>query len=835
MAMKASEFNIKKHIRTHPIYKKAVTLQPKYHYFTKLIALRMRKLLLYTLSALAMTGMTAKAQNTPVSQMEKLDRGVVALTASSGSGNFVSWRFLGTDDEATTTFDLLRNGSRVKSNLYATNCVDASGNATSTYQVVTKVNGEPVDTSKAVTAWGNTYKVLKLQRPATGAQGGTYEPNDCSVGDVDGDGQYEIFVKWYPSNAKDNSQGGITDNTIIDCYRLDGTFLWRVDLGPNIRSGAHYTQFMVYDFDGDGRAEMMCKTGPGSKDGLGEYVNAAATETSIKNASGTDIYRNSDGRIIGGQEWLTVFNGLTGKAIHTVFYNPNRNMTYGGAADGSVNWGVGKTDKASYGNRGERYLAGVAHLDGPDANPSGIFCRGYYDYAFLWAVDFDGEQLHQRWLSSNKNGSSYTVTTYNAAGQGTTKTYSNMKPTSGSGSGTMYQNGNHNMSVADVDGDGRDEIVWGSATCDDDGRVLFGTGFGHGDAIHLADHCPDRPGLEVFQIHEGGNYGWDLHDAATGEILFSATGSADNGRGIAGQFDGSVRGSLFWSSNDGSARSTVTGNVVSSNHGSSNFRIFWDGNLQEELLDGTKIDKWTGSGTSRMTTLSGSTCNSTKNTPNLQADILGDWREEVILHNGSDQIIIYSTNTATNYRMPTLMHDHTYRMGICWQNTAYNQPPHLGYYLPDAMLPSMQQKEFTVNMGEETEVIVPLRYTKSVSIKASFMPDGTRKAASLGEDMTRISDTTYKTFRVKITAQQAGDYRIALALTDLDGSSTKVNDTIVIHAINTTGIEQLEQIATEPQQPELIFDLQGRRRTEMKPGEIYIIRRNGKNYKVKGE
>ena len=192
------------------------------------------------------------------------------------------------------------------------------------------------------------------------------------------------------------------------------------------------------------------------------------------------------------------------------------------------------------------------------------------------------------------------MTTYDADGNGTSKTYSNMKPTSGGGSGTMYQNGNHNLSIADVDGDGRDEIVWGSATCDDNGRVLFGTGFGHGDAIHLADHCPDRPGLEVFQIHEAGSYGWDLHDAATGEIIFSATGSADNGRGIAGQFDTNVRGSLFWSSNDGSARSAITGNVVSSNHGSSNFRIYWDGDLQDELLDGTKIDKWNGSGTSRI-------------------------------------------------------------------------------------------------------------------------------------------------------------------------------------------------------------------------------------------
>ena len=803
----------------------------------------MNKLKTFALMMLTTMSITGTAQTTPVSQMEQLDRGVVALTAASGTGNFISWRFLGTDDENTTTFDLLRNGTRIKSDLYATCHTDASGKANSTYQVVTKVNGEPVDTTAAVTAWGNTYKVLNLQRPATGEQGGTYEPNDCSVGDVDGDGQYEIFVKWYPSNAKDNSQGGITDNTIIDCYRLDGTFLWRVDLGPNIRSGAHYTQFMVYDFDGDGRAEMMCKTGPGSKDGLGQYVNVAATETSIKNVSGTAIYRNSDGRITGGQEWLTVFNGLTGKAIHTVFYNPNRNMTYGGAADGSVNWGVGKTDKASYGNRGERYLAAVAYLDGPDANPSGIFCRGYYDYAFIWAVDFDGEQLHQRWLSSNKNGSSYTVTTYNAAGNGTTKTYSNMKPTSGSGSGTMYQNGNHNMSIADVDGDGRDEIVWGSATCDDNGRVLFGTGFGHGDAIHLADHCPDRPGLEVFQIHEGGGYGWDLHDAATGEIIFSATGSADNGRGIAGQFDTNVRGSLFWSSNDGSARSAITGNVVSSNHGSSNFRIFWDGDLQDELLDGNKIDKWNGNGTSRIY-INGkdlysqggpaSTCNGSKNTPCLQADILGDWREEVILHNGSDQIAIYSTNTATNYRVPTLMHDHTYRMGICWQNTAYNQPPHIGYYLPDAQMPHLMQHEYTVNMGEEFEVVAPVYYASTIGIKASFKPDGTKKTLGVPVGMTRITDTTYKTFGVKGIADQEGDYVFALSMKDRGGSNTYA-DTLIIHSVNTTGIESLKSDMSYRTETR-IYDAAGRltpyHTIDALPQGLFIIREGQRSKKL---
>ena len=643
------------------------------------------------------------AQYTPVSQMEKLDRGVVALPRSTGTGIFLSWRLLGTDDPATTTFDVVRNGETIKENLAKTNFEDGGGTKTASYQIVTKVNGEVVETSEAVSPWGKTYLTLKLDRPAKGEQGGTYTPNDMSVGDVDGDGQYELFVKWDPSTSKDNSQSGVTDNVYIDCYKLDGTKLWRIDLGRNIRAGAHYTQFMVYDFDRDGRAELMCKTAPGSLDGNGNYVNQAATDDNIKNASGTALFRSSDGRITGGQEWLTVFKGATGEAIHTIFYNPNRNMTYGGAADGKVNWGDvdGKNDAASYGNRGERYLAGVAYLDGPDQPASGIFSRGYYGHAFIWAVGFDGEHLYQKWLSQHKTSkTAYTLYTYDAEGNRTSKAFTKCQPTSGKGSGTMFGNGNHNMSIADLDGDGCDEIVWGSAALDHDGRLLYGTGFGHGDAIHLADHCPDRPGLEVFQIHEESPYGWDLHDAFTGEVLYSATGDKDNGRGIAAQLDSKVRGSFFSSTNDRSQRSAVTGEVVSTKSTSMNFRIYWDGDAQEELFDGgynsntgkstPLITKWNGNGTTTLRTFDSSygnpqSCNTTKATPSLQADLLGDWREELVMwdYNNPAQVHIYTTNITSALAIPTLMHDHTYRMGICWQNTAYNQPPHLGYYLPD--------------------------------------------------------------------------------------------------------------------------------------------------------
>ena len=802
----------------------------------------MKRLILLSASALLTIGL--EAQNTPASQMERLDRGVVALPAAAGNGNFISWRLLGTDDEATTSFDILRNGTVIARDVYKTNYRDATGPRGASYAIVTKVKGEPVETSPTVQAWTDLYKTLKLDRPDTGEQGGTYSPNDMSVGDVDGDGQYELFVKWDPSNAKDNSQNGITDNVYIDCYRLDGTRLWRIDLGRNIRAGSHYTQFMVYDFDGDGQAEMMCKTGPGSLDGQGNYVNSVATDATIKAVSGTALYRSSAGRITGGQEWLTVFKGATGEAVHTIFYNPNRNMTYGGAADGSVNWGVGgKNDTGSYGNRGERYLAAVAYLDGPDANPSGIFSRGYYDYAFVWAVDFDGQQLHQKWFSSHKSGTSYSLTTYNADGNGTTKTYTGCKPTRGSGSGTMYQNGNHNLSIGDVDGDGCDEIVWGSAALNNDGTLLYGTGYGHGDAIHLADHCPDRPGLEVFQIHEGNGYGWDLHDALTGEIIHSATGGSDNGRGLAWQFDANVRGSLFWSANDGSARSAVTGDVVSSNHGSMNFRIYWDGDLQEELFDGGKIDKWNGNGTDRLylngTNIYGynssSTCNGSKSTPNLQADLFGDWREELILWSTSDNctLNIFTTNTETNYRMPTLMHDHTYRMGICWQNTAYNQPPHLGYYLPDAMQPRLmnQEKELTGYVDEPMTYSTEYRYVNSVLLMYAYLPDGTRKAFIAPDGFQATNDKTTKTYTLTGTPDQVGDYKFVLRISGMNGET--FNDTLIFHVneIETptfiTGNSMANRTTTE------IYDAAGRRLqmddADRMPRGLHIIRQQTAN------
>ena len=631
---------------------------------------------------------------TPMEQMENIDRAPVALPASNGKGIFISWRLLGTDNP-NTTFDIIRNGTTIVSGSKTTNFTDNEGTTTSSYEIAVKNNGNETERTTAFTPWGNIFLRQTLDRPDGGSTPAsetyTYSPNDCSIGDIDGDGQYELFVKWDPSNSKDNSQKGFTGNVFIDAYKLDMTSeqptrLWRIDLGVNIRAGAHYTQFLVYDFDGDGKVEMICKTAAGSKDGKGNYVSDAATDESIKAVDNTKDWRNSSGKVTGGQEWLTVFNGETGEAIHTIYYNPNRNGGVGGEAGWTKNWDdrSGKTDK-DYGNRGERYLAAVAYLDGPKSNPSAVMLRGYYTYSYIWAVDFDGKELATKWLHASDTKTTYTVTN----GDGTSKTYTAPLPTGRtSGSRTAYGNGNHNLSVGDYDGDGCDEITLGASAINNDGTLLYSTGYGHGDALHVGDIDPDRPGMEVFTVHEESAYGWDLHDAATGTIICNSDGASDNGRGIASDLIASNRGYEFSSSNDRSQRN-AKGDVVSTKSTSLNFRCYWNGDLQDELLDGNVMDTWNGSSVTRLLTLSNygnsSTCNSTKKTPNLTADLLGDWREEVILWDSTDgcTLNIFTTNIATEYAIPTLMHDHTYRMAVAWQNSGYNQPPHVGYFLPD--------------------------------------------------------------------------------------------------------------------------------------------------------
>lgn len=641
--------------------------------------------------------------------MERLDRGLVALPAA-GKGIYLSWRLLGTDSK-NVCFDIERDGKVIAHHIRATNFTDVKGSPAHSYRLISYQDEPKMDApmqrevSKPVKPWTDLYKSLPINRLEGGSapdgRGYTYTPNDCSVGDVDGDGEYELIVKWDPSNSHDNSHDGYTGDVILDCYKFDGTQLWRINLGKNIRAGAHYTQFLVFDFDGDGKSEMICKTSAGSIDGQGRFVSESATDTEIRSLDNAADYRNRRGRIKNGPELLTVFNGETGKAMHTIWYNPNRAFgvgrqvaegerleTDGFPAYSSV-WG----DKDNYGNRGERYLAGVAYLDGAAHRPSAVMCRGYYTRSYLWAVDFDGKQLTTKWLHASLTPHDWVV----MDGEGKV-----IKEAHGL-SATAFAQGAHSLAVGDVDGDGCDEITYGSAAINHDGNLLYSTGLGHGDALHLSDLDPDRPGLEVFMVHEERPYGSDYRDARTGEILYRTLDRDDTGRGVAADIDGRHRGFEMWSLDSKEVRD-CHGKVIAddpSQMPAMNFRIYWDGDLQDELLANGRrphfapyLQKWNGkkavplplSNGKHLSEMGLSVSNNwTKATPNLQADILGDWREEVIYWDESDasHLNIFTTNIPTEYRIPTLMHDHIYRLSVAWQNVGYNQPPHLGYCLPD--------------------------------------------------------------------------------------------------------------------------------------------------------
>ncbi|WTI11443.1 cellulose binding domain-containing protein [Micromonospora sp. NBC_00821] len=570
-----------------------------------------------------------------VVQMEKLDRGLISVR--SGSGNLVSWRLLGTETSGVA-FNLYRGSTKVNASPIAgaTNYLDNGAAAGSAYTVRAVVGGTEQAASAPALQFGAGYLDVPLQVPAGGStpsgESYSYSASDASVGDLNGDGTYEIVLKWEPSNAKDNSQSGYTGNVYVDAYTITGTRLWRVDLGRNIRAGAHYTQFQVYDYDGDGRAEVAMKTADGTRSGTGQLIGSSSAD-----------HRNSSGYVLSGPEYLTMFNGQTGAIASTVTYDPPR---------GTVSsWGD------SYGNRVDRFLAGTAYLDGQ--RPSLIMARGYYTRAVIAAWDFRNGTLTKRWtFDSNSSGNGA------AAGQG-----------------------NHQLSVADVDADGRQEIVYGAATIDDNGRLLHSTGNGHGDALHVGDLDPGRAGLEVFKVDEDASKPSSYFaDARTGQVLWSTPASGDNGRGVSADIWAGSPGAESWSSAVAGLANT-RGQNVGRKPSSANFLAWWDGDPVRELLDGTKIDKYGTGGETRL--LDGSQVasnNGTKSTPALSGDILGDWREEVIWRTTDSRALrIYSTPTPTSTRIYTLMHDPQYRVAIAWQNTAYNQPPHPGFFIGNGM------------------------------------------------------------------------------------------------------------------------------------------------------
>lgn len=571
-------------------------------------------------------------------QMENLGRGLIAVRKSVDSV-YIGWRQLGTDPEniAFNLYKQTESKAAVKLNhsplTESTNFIDshATVKETHTYYVKPVIRGVEQPASRSFQLHAHSAVQQYLNIPLRTPKG--YSPNDISVGDLDGDGEYDIILH-QAGRSRDNSSNGITDPPIFQAYKLNGTFLWEINLGKNIREGAHYTQFMVYDLDGDNIAEFACKTSDGTIDGTGKVIGDASKD-----------WRNSNGKILSGPEYFTIFSGKTGEALASTDYIPARGNIAGWGGHG----GNGKND--SSGNRVDRFTAGIAYLDG--VHPSVIMCRGYYGRSVLAAWDWRNGKLSSRWVFDSIDGKN---------------PYSGM--------------GNHGLSVADVDGDGKDEIIYGAMCINDDGKGLYTTGLRHGDALHVNDLDPERPGLEVFGVHEieAGTKGPGvaMFDAATGEVLYRNAEDEDIGRGLAGNIDSiSIGAQMWWSGSNGLY--DIKGKKVGDQPQSTNFLIWWDADLSRELLDGNHIDKYNGG---RLFTAHECVANNgSKSTPALSADLFGDWREEVIFKTSDNQSLrIFTSTIPAKYKTYTLMHDPQYRLSIAWQNVGYNQPPHPGFY-----------------------------------------------------------------------------------------------------------------------------------------------------------
>jgi rhamnogalacturonan endolyase len=608
----------------------------------------MKKYILFPFIAsfLFLTGSMLSAQRL----MENLDRGVVAVRKDNDSV-FVSWRMLGNETDEIV-FNVYRQSGKAgpvklnKKPLSASTCFtdgQADPSVDNSYFVKAVLKGKELAAGKLYTLKANSPVQQYINIPLKTPQG--YTPNDVSAGDLDGDGEYELILH-QTGRSIDTPSPGISGIPVFQAYKLNGRLLWQISLGRNIREGAHYTQFMVADLDGDGFSEFACKTADGTIDGTGKVIGDSTKDwRNLDKSSGT-FY----GKVLDGPEYFTIFSGKNGEALATTNYIPDRYPLDGWNGHG----GNGGSD--SNGNRVDRMLACVACLDGK--LPSVVMCRGYYGRSVLAAWDWRDGKLTSRWVFDSKDGEN---------------------PFSGQG--------NHNISVTDVDDDGKDEIIYGSMVVDDNGKGLFSTGFRHGDVIHVGHLDPDHSGIQVFGAHEIEDKttgpGVTVYDAQTGEVLFKGSMNKDVGRGVAADiWDGNPGAEMWWSGSEGLF--DMKGKRIGEAPVSTNFLVWWDGDLSRELLDGNHVDKYKAG---RIFTAEGcSSNNGSKSTPALSADLFGDWREEIVFRTFDNQNLrVYTTVIPTTYRFRTLMHDPQYRMAIATQNVAYNQPPNTSFFLGTGM------------------------------------------------------------------------------------------------------------------------------------------------------
>ena len=688
---------------------------------------------------------------------------LISATDSEGNtltkGVYLSWRSFeadfDNDNNLTTTFTVYRDGSVIASDIKVTNLVDEGGTSASTYKVVgsndSSIGVNAVDTK----CWEHQYLELSLFAPADETMPEyngevttcDYSANDMSLGDLDGDGVLELIVKWYPSNAKDNSGYGFTGKTFLDAYDVNWatgavSLLYRIDMGINIRSGAHYTQFQVWDYDGDGRAEIAVKTAPGTTvlkptDGTAntlvekEWIDVASSTLPTETISAANDYRNSSGYVLSGPEYLTMFNGEDGSILDTTAFVPER---------GNVGaWGD------AYGNRVDRFLSATAYLDGE--KPYAVFSRGYYTRTCLTAYYVNDEgKLDVYWaFDTNEAGSEYEA------------------------------QGNHGLSVNDVDNDGKDEIIYGSLTVDHDGTVKYSTGLGHGDAMHVSDWVEWNDGLEIMDVHEHDDaaYHVEIHDAETGEILMGYWTGKDTGRGVAADIDPTSAGAEWWSiasptyeGNDEPSWDSTDGEVYSTqsklgalikladNTPASNASIFWDGDLLSEVQDhtfnkeayaptGVKLYKWDYENSRQVDLLSSTeiwSSNGTKGNLGIIADFLGDWREEIIARcaDNKNNVRVYTTTIQTDYVVPCLLENLAYREGVAWENVGYNQPANLSYLLSEGLITSQ------LMAGQITKKSAEIAFTEASDGKYGHEVTGYKIYRAEGDGEFELIDTISK-------------------------------------------------------------------------------------------
>ena len=726
--------------------------------------MKMRKNRLSAITAASVLCLTAAAQpavsagaaygvgGNGTAVMEYLDRGITAV--STGRGMLVSWRFNANDADGAE-FQLFRDDQLIYTSGSGdpTCYLDASGSASSRYRVDTVQNGAVISSEGCKFTSGTNYFDIPLDVPAGGVINGeaySYSPNDTLPGDVDGDGQYELLVKWDPSNSKDNSQvnkpgeiQGFTANVLIDCYTLTGKKLWRIDLGKNIRAGQHYTQLAFADFDCDGKAEFVTKTCDGTVDGTGRVIGNA-------NAN----YVDSAGTVLQGPEYLTLFDGLTGAALDTIEFPVLRGDATSNTAKNT--WGD------NYGNRCERYNCAIAYLDG--VHPSVVYNRGYYSRMSLSAVDVRDGKLSKRWVFD---------TGFNT-------------------SDPAYGNGNHNVMVADFDNDGKQEICMGAACIDDDGRLLWSTKQGHGDAMHVGDLDPGHEGIEVFLCHESGNHGISLIDGRNGQIMWHYDGDKDTGRCCAANCIPGNGGAEFWGSRPAGAVYDAKGQQIGNRQPATNFLIYWDGDLERELLNDVTVSKMSAPNQVRdLFTASGcASNNSTKAVPCLTADLFGDWREELVLRTtDNSRLRIFCTTDKTDYRLTTLMHDMQYRMQVGCEQSSYNQPPHPSFWLGTGdALPARPN----VKMNNTPPEPVNGRYIKDLKVLDYANSAGWQLADGLTAGTQVFGDRDYTYTAMPAEFADAEYLRTACNSknTDSDLSEFKAGQDIAVYVFADTRLEQ---------------------------------------------